>query len=115
MFGLPSFDDMISSALNRPSFQTRVLQSTPAVMSRLNPVASALGAGSAWNLANKAVGLAGNISASQDNLGSLIGASNIRTMIRNADGTTTIRNPDGSVTVRPFKKGGRVKKQKKRK
>jgi hypothetical protein len=114
-FGLPSFNDLISSATNTPSFRTQVLQSAPNLMSRLNPVASALGAGSLWNVANKAVGLAGNISASQDNIGSLMGASNIRRVIRNADGTSTVYNPDGSVVVRPFKKGGKVKKIKKSK
>ena len=101
-FGLPTMDEMASMALNHPSFQTRVLQAAPAVMSSLQPSAQTLGAGQAWNAATRGVGTLGNISASQDNLASLYGMSNI---------TRTIRNPDGSTTVlRGMKKGGKVRK-----
>lgn len=106
-FGLPTMDEMASMALNRPSFQTRVLQATPAVMSSLQPVAQTLGAGQAWNALTRGVGALGNISASQDNLASLYGMSNVSRVIRNPDGTTT--------TLRGMKKGGKVRKYQRKK
>ena len=103
-FGLPTMNELASMALNTPSFQTRVLQAAPSVLTRAQPVAEALGVGRLLNAATRGVSALGNINAAQDNLGTLIGASNVRRLIRNPDGSTTV--------LQGFKKGGMVKNKK---